>query len=102
MHARVGVWLSVGVYTESTREWIWACTSLIHFNLFHVQVSLLCNLIKAFHTGMMACVVEDGSKSEMFAVNNGVKQGCVLAPTLFSILFSVVLNDAFKNIREGV
>ena len=49
------------------------------------------NLIKAFHTGMMACVVEDGSKSEMFAVNNGVKQGCVLAPTLFSILFSVVL-----------
>ena len=60
------------------------------------------NLIKAFHTGMMACVVEDGSKSEMFAVNNGVKQGCVLAPTLFSILFSVVLNDAFKNIREGV
>ena len=60
------------------------------------------NLIKAFHTGTMACVVEDGSKSEMFAVNNGVKQGCVLAPTLFSILFSVVLNDAFKNIREGV
>ena len=60
------------------------------------------NLINAFHTGMMACVVEDGSKSEMFAVNNGVKQGCVLAPTLFSILFSVVLNDTFKNIREGV
>ena len=23
-----------------TREWIWACTSLIHFNLFHVQISL--------------------------------------------------------------
>ena len=45
------------------------------------------NLIKVFHTGMMACVVEEGSKSEMFAVNNGVKQGCVLAPTLLAFCF---------------
>ena len=29
--------------------------------------------------------------SESFQIGNGVKQGCVLAPTLFSIFFSMVL-----------
>jgi hypothetical protein len=31
-----------------------------------------------------------------------VKQGCVLAPTLFSIVFSVVLRTAFSNSDHGV
>ena len=29
--------------------------------------------------------------SEPFPITNGVKQGCVLAPTLFSIFFSMML-----------
>ena len=44
---------------------------------------------------MMVHVIEDGSESDCFPVNNGTKQGCVLAPTLFSILLSVMLMDAF-------
>ena len=42
-------------------------------------------MIEALHTGMMATVNVGGEVSESFRVTNGVKQGCVLAPTLFSI-----------------
>ena len=51
---------------------------------------------------MMAHVIGDGLESDSFSVRNGVKQGCVFLPTLFSILFSVVLMDAFKSIHDGV
>ena len=42
-------------------------------------------MIEALHTGMMTNVSVGGEVSESFGVTNGVKQGCVLAPTLFSI-----------------
>ena len=32
----------------------------------------------------------------------GVKQGCVLAPTLFSIFLSAMLDDAFRDMGDGV
>ena len=32
----------------------------------------------------------------------GVKQGCVLAPTLFSMLFSAMVTDAFRNENVGI
>ena len=38
----------------------------------------------------------------MFGVKNGVKQGCVLAPTLFSLYLSAMLEVAFADVREGV
>ena len=45
-------------------------------------------MVRSFHDGMMARVIHDGAVSEPFPVMNGVKQGCVLAPTLFSLLFA--------------
>ena len=35
-------------------------------------------------------------------VTNSVKQGCVLAPTLFSMIFSVMLTAAFQDGDHGV
>ncbi|PFX11746.1 Craniofacial development protein 2 [Stylophora pistillata] len=40
--------------------------------------------------------------SEAFDINSGVKQGCVLAPTLFNIFFSLLLNHAFESSEEGI
>ncbi|BHF84969.1 hypothetical protein SprV_1002812400 [Sparganum proliferum] len=48
---------------------------------------------------MMARVTDNGAVSEAFAVTNGVKQGCVLAPTLFSLMFSAMLMDAYRDER---
>ena len=35
-------------------------------------------------------------------LTNGVKQGCVLASTLFSMLFSAMLTDAFQDGDNGI
>ena len=42
--------------------------------------------------------------SAPFPIENGVKQGCVLAPTLFSIFFSMMLEQAApeKDIADGI
>ena len=37
-----------------------------------------------------------------FPVTNGIKQGCVLAPTLFSFHFSMMFFSAFKDSDPGI
>jgi len=47
-------------------------------------------MVRLLHDQMEASVLVDGQKSESFRVQTGVKQGCVIAPMLFSIyLFAV-------------
>ena len=58
-------------------------------------------IIKCFHDGMNARLVNSSDDDE-FPVTNGVKQGCVLAPTLFSFLFSMMLLSAFKDSDPGI
>ena len=58
-------------------------------------------IVRLLHDGMMARVQDDGNSSEPFLVSNGVKQGCVLAPTLFSLMFSAMLTDAFADTDIG-
>ena len=59
-------------------------------------------MVKQFHDGMQASVQGDGEHSASFPVTNGVEQGCVLAPTLFSIVFSAMWNDAYREGKVGV
>nr|VZI43015.1 unnamed protein product [Spirometra erinaceieuropaei] len=59
-------------------------------------------MVRQLHDGMMARVTDNGAVSEAFAVTNEVKQGCVLAPTLFSLMFSAMLMDAYSDERPGI
>nr|VZI07327.1 unnamed protein product [Spirometra erinaceieuropaei] len=59
-------------------------------------------MVRQLHDGMMARVTDNRAVSEAFAVTNGVKQGCVLAPTLFSLMFSAMLMDAYRDERPGI
>ena len=59
-------------------------------------------IVRQFYDGMMARVLNDAEPSEAFPVTNGVKQGCVLAPTLFSMMFSAMLTDAFRDCEPGI
>ena len=51
---------------------------------------------------MVARVLNDGGSSEPFQVTNRIKQGCVLAPTLFSMMFEAMLMEAFKDSSTGI
>ena len=54
-------------------------------------------MVRQFHDGIQAREQNGGGFSEPFGVTNGVKQGCVMAPTLFYMMFSAVLIDAFQD-----
>ena len=58
------------------------------------------SIVQQFLDGMRACVQDNDDISEAFAVTNGVKQGCVLAPILFCLVFLVMLQDAFYDSEE--
>lgn len=64
--------------------------------------SKLLSLVRSFHDCMSGSVIFDGEKSTPFGVNRGVRQGCVLAPTLFGIFLSALLLTAFENCNVGV
>jgi hypothetical protein len=62
----------------------------------------LLSLIISFHTNMRSTISFNRENSRPFEIHSGVKQGCVLAPTLFGIFFSLLLQHAFKSFEEGV
>ena len=43
----------------------------------------------------------ESSLSEPLEVTNEIKQGCVMAPTLFSMMFSAMLMDVFQDSDTG-
>lgn len=59
--------------------------------LWRILVRLGCppkllQILQQLHKGQMGQVKHKGELSDPFPIENGVKQGCVLAPTLFAIL----------------
>lgn len=55
--------------------------------------------IKLFHEGMTGAVRIAGDTREPFTINHSVKQGCVLAPTLFSLYLVAVLETMSTNLN---
>ncbi|BHF72748.1 hypothetical protein SprV_0401581900 [Sparganum proliferum] len=51
---------------------------------------------------MMARVTDNGTVSEAFAATNGVKHGCNLAPTLFSLLLAAMQMEAYRDKRPVI
>ena len=60
------------------------------------------SLNKSFHSVIKGPVQLDGFTSVAFNIVSGVKQACVLAPTLFGIFFSLMLMYTFGRASEGI
>ena len=62
-------------------------------------------VLRQLHDGQMGQVKGNGSLSDSFLISNGARQGCVLAPFLFSIyfifFFSVMMADAKEALIDG-
>ena len=58
--------------------------------------------VSKVHVGQQGQVKHNGSLSGSFPISNGVKQGCVLAPTLFAIFFSIMLREAKEDLPDGI
>ncbi|BHF58505.1 hypothetical protein SprV_0100145700 [Sparganum proliferum] len=54
-------------------------------------------MVRQLHDSMTARVTDNGAFSEAFTVTNGVKQSCVLVPTLFSLMLAAMLMDAYRD-----
>ena len=52
-------------------------------------------MVRQFQDDMQARVQNDREFFEPFDVRNGIKQDCVMAPTLFSMMFYAMLMDVF-------
>ena len=97
---------NVGLYTtfvDLTKAFDTVCRK----GLWEIMAKFGCpakfiTMVRQFHDGMQASVQDDGKYSKPFLVTNGVKQGCVLAPILFSMMFSAMLTDAFRSGDIGV
>ncbi|KAG7298212.1 hypothetical protein JYU34_019023 [Plutella xylostella] len=59
-------------------------------------------ILRLLHDDMRCCVSTDGEQSDFFSVTCGVKQGCVLAPTLFALYFAAVVNESLSVSTAGV
>ena len=62
--------------------------------------SKLINIIKQLHVGMMERICADRKESDGFEVTAGVKQGCVIAPSLFSLFFAAMLKEATEDMPQ--
>ena len=76
-------------YDSVDRTLLW--TVLARFGVPQNMISV----IRQLHGGMRACVrLDDRVCSRWFAVEQGLRQGCVLAHLLFNIFFAAVINVA--------
>ena len=97
-------WVYIYIYIYSSSAWF--RDSVNREALWTVLVKFGCpekfvNNIKALYTGSTARVQSSGLTSEEFEILTGVKQGCVLAPTLFPINLTAVIKMAFDG-GDGV
>ena len=86
-------------YDSVDRTLLW--TVLARFGVPQNMISA----IRQFHDGMRACVrLDDRVCSRWFAVEQGLRQGCVLAPLLFNIFFAAVISVASTRFKadEGI
>ena len=56
--------------------------------------SKMIRILKNVYESIMACVRIEGENTEAFDVKTGVRQGCILSPTLFNITLDYIMKRA--------
>lgn len=83
-------------FDSVNREALWKILALYGFPQKFIAI------LKLLYTDMMAAVIGNGSIGEPFPINTGVKQGCVIAPTLFSLYVATVMELVRDDLPPGI
>ena len=59
-------------------------------------------IIQEFHDGMAGAVSIGGSTTDPFEISHRLKQGSVLAPTLFTLFLAALLSKVSEHLSTGV
>jgi len=83
-------------FNSVDRQALWSILSKYGCHAKYIRV------LRLLHDGMSATVLNGGSESESFTVETGVKQGCIIAPTLFTIFIAAILHLTGQELPEGI
>jgi hypothetical protein len=61
-----------------------------------------CASLSAMYESLLSCIRVNGHLSEYFECPVGVRQGCVLSPTLFSLFINQLANDMCERGKHGI
>ena len=59
-------------------------------------------ILRQLHEGQQGQVKHNGSLLGSFPISKGVKQGCILAPTLFAIFIRIMLCEPREDLPDGI
>ena len=79
-------------YDSISREALWQV-----LKLYGVHPHVI-KLLEDLHTGTEAVIRVDGKVGRSFTVKAGVRQGCVIAPTLFNVFVDHILQEALSRL----
>ena len=74
-------------YDSIPHQALWC--ALKKYGIPQSMLKVICSL----HDGMRAEVIIDGQVAPEFEVSNGLRQGCVIAPTLFNLYFNLAIEQ---------
>ena len=60
------------------------------------------NIIKETYNKYRCRVIHDGKVTEPFSINSGVRQGCILSPTIFLLVMDDVMKKVTEEKKRGI
>ena len=58
-------------------------------------------VLKNWYQGVCSCVQVDGEQSDWFPVESGLRQGCVISPTLFNMYIDHIMRRVMEEEERG-
>ena len=83
-------------YDSVWREGMWKVAE------YYGIPTVIVDLLRSWYTGISSCVRVDGEEGEWFPIRTGLRQGCVLSPSLFNVYMDAMMRKATEGAPGGV